>query len=499
MRDRLGGVARWLADNRAFLLAVCLVALLARYIFDWVPDDRPAPPPRPIAAPTAVATPVPLDIAYPTATPTAAPTATPTVAPTPIAALRGAGQLLYAGRLGGRNGIIASNADGTDRRLLAQGAYNGAAWSPDGQRFVAYAANAGASIVDLFTAEGRLLQHLAPPDRVPYGASWSRDSGQVAVVMGSASRGRGLPEPDTVVWLMDGQGVVELALGKQSFVVALPTSEGWSATDRLALGVYVDSDGNNQITAVDRLEIWTVDAQGGDQRKLTEGDYRPFGWSRDGTALYALGGIERGADGQITEVTQVVALDGRTGEERTLTTIDDVARQVQSQAGGPVPDLYLYNLPSLSPAGDRIALWLRSKTERGTLGAAEALYLATLDEGGRLLSQKRATPGTRPLLTVWSPDGARLAYSYQQVNSASPGGIRIVAGEAAAGSPEPIALDVADITMESGYSVRWSSDGRWLAFARAGTIEIVSADAPARSWVLGAGTGLPNWRPMGGP
>lgn len=84
MREMLGGVARWLAGNRAMLVALGLAALLGRFLFDWTPDARP---PRPMASPTVAATPVPVAIAYPTT----APTASPTVAPTPIAALRAPG------------------------------------------------------------------------------------------------------------------------------------------------------------------------------------------------------------------------------------------------------------------------------------------------------------------------------------------------------------------------------------------------------------------------
>ena len=131
----------------AFALTGCLLETTPR---------TPAPPtPTPTPRPTPTPTPTPLRIAYPTAPPSPTPTATP------IAELRGAGQLLYIGKLEGRQGIVVVEADGSGRRLLVEREYRALTWSPDGRRFVAVnwlrlatSRDEGPSTVEVFTAEG---------------------------------------------------------------------------------------------------------------------------------------------------------------------------------------------------------------------------------------------------------------------------------------------------------------------------------------------------------
>lgn len=482
-RGRAVGAAR--ARRGGVLPVLALALALAGCLFEPTPPS-PAPP---TATPTPRSTPTPT-VQERVALPTPAPAPTPTA--TPVSELRGAGQLLYAGRYDGRDddhyryGVVAVNADGSDRRLLAEGPYNWVIASPDGGRFAAGGDGGdGASRVDLYAADGRLIRPFSfadPPWRggaspAPW-LTWSPDGQRAAVATGGRA---GLGNITT--WLLGADGAVEVDAGG----VAWPGP--WSPGGRLAL-------------IVGRRELWTVDATGRDARRLIAGNYEPVGWSADGATLYALGeapdapgDAARPFPGRMA----LVAIDAGTGAGRTLATVGDLAAHLQV----PEPTRGFWIGPAaLAPTGDRATLWLMSDTSGVSRVEASTPYLVVVAiagaGAGRLVWRDRAPTATVPATVSWSPDGARLAYTYNGLGF----GMRVAAVEA--GDPAPVTIVASDITSFGGPfdfnplgddDPRWSPDGRWVAFNRRGEIAIAAGTAPARSWAIGKAGGVPTWRP----
>ncbi|MDP9371865.1 MAG: hypothetical protein M3Q65_05310, partial [Chloroflexota bacterium] len=454
------------------------------------------------AYPTAAPTPTPSPPPSPTATPR--PTPTPTATPTPVAELRGAGQLLYVGRLGARSGIVAANADGSGQRLLAEGSYATLKWAPDGRQFVAAGPASFPDQIDLFRADGRLLRRF-PFARVPLVAEWSPDARQVAVGALPAPAGGGTDQPDLVTWLLGEGGAIEVNLGR----VTRPWQ--WSSDRRLAVTVTPDADAEARPGGADRQELWIVAADGRDARKLAEGQLRPLGWSPDGAMLYALGDPRPyhmpWAQQPYFEPAGLLAIDTRTGERRLLLGVDDLVARLP--ADGPVPPARWFNGAALAPGGDRLMVEILAAPGDGvTTAVAEgwSRYLVVLETSAqgsvRLLRQDRIAPSLAPLAPAWSPDGARLACKVRlggtsgdmRLLIAGPDGAFEVGSGRGIGPPDWYAGEDADTTPP-----RWSPDGRWIAFTRGGRLEIAAGASPARAWPLAVGGQSPGWRPASSP
>ncbi len=481
------------------------------------PSGTPAPPtPTPTPRPTPTPTPVPRRIAYPTAAPTAtitptpAPTATPTPTPpptptpTPVAELRGVGRLLYTGRLNGRSGVISVNADGGDRRLLAEGAYDIVSWAPDGGRFLAFPGpphirGAGPRSIDLYRADGVLLRRFSGASNAPW-AVWSPSSRQVALALTAPSSGatptRG--GESATVQILTENGATEVKLGAQTY------SWQWAADGRLALIVVADGGATGRDF---RLQVWTVDAAGGDARQLADGDFFPLGAPGsppgDGRTLYTVGGVRRGQDGSQPGAdgpTNLQTIDLESGERRVLASFDDLAAQLPAPANTPAKRWTYGGGAAVAPAGDRVALWLLAGPPGGARTQEAEGYLVVVDRDGRLVYHDPAPASQAgPLSLSWSPDGARLAVSTYDGRSGRGGDLRVIAVDAA----ESFAIAGAGVMPGDGSGgLQWSPDGRWIVFSGgggAGRLTIAASEPPARSWPLADEGRSPSWRPGVGP
>lgn len=403
----------------------------------------------------------------------------------------GSATVLYPGTLDGRAGIVAAGADGGDPRLLTGGAYSGVAASPDGRRFLAY----NSESATLYAMEGQVIRRYDLGAATPLIAYWSPDAQRVALYA-RADDLAAWEDGDFGVWLLDEQGARELRLGARTSVGTMSGTGVWSARGRLLLGVVPgDSNGDGRAGPGDAEELWTVDATGGDARRLYAGEGFALGWSRAGTAVY------------VVEPGRVLAIDGANGAARTVVTAADVARQLRTepQANGTPPTLGAFGALSaaaLAPApdGDRLALWLVPATAVGATAAPEAPYLAVLDERGKVVGQHRAATGTTPTFTAWAPDGKRLAYSHTEAGNGSMGGVRVVTVNGAASAALPPVFTGVDRMRAATSSLRWSPDGRHLAVLRAGRIEVWSGPAPGDKRVLpGSSNGWPSWQPPAAP
>lgn len=477
---------------RLVAFAIAVVLALSGCLFEGAPrppTPTPVPPtPTPLPTPTAQAR-----VVLPTAAPTGTPGPTPTVTPTPIRELGGAGGLLYQGSLNGRQGLILVDADGGERRLIAEGYYLFGAWSPDGQR-IAAAGNddvqSSAHQVDLLAADGRRLRRFAF-EGVVTNLSWAPDGGRVAVGVAQPRRlAGGERAAEAVTWLLDEGGATEVVLGQAAHPLQ------WSPGGRLLLEVAEDGDGDSRDTDADRHGLWTVDPSGHDPRKLLGGGHNFVGWSPDGATLYALDfsrvANRPDAAPDVWE-TALLALDVGTGERRTLVTVGALAARLGG-AGDPAV-AYSFGGVAIAPRGDRIAVWLNAFRQSAHPTESLTSVLFILDDAGRVAWQEEGMADRRLDSrdeVSWSPDGARLAYIHYRGGVR---GLRVVSFDAGGALRDQFVVEGAPV------GARWSPDGRWLAFTQAGWLRVAPAEPPARSWsVRGADPGnqvLLGWRPAG--
>lgn len=482
-----------------------LVVLIALGLSGCLFSATPAPPTLTRVPPTPTPLPTPTEqsrVALPTATPppTVGPAPAPT--PTPIPELRGAGLLTYVDTLGRSPGVFVVAADGTGRRPLApfeSGSYfNAGAWSPDGQRFALALRRANeTSRVDLLTADGRLLRRhdfAGTAARI----EWAADSGRFAVsVADSAAARTNMEQPTISAWIVDEGSAepVEISLGKQTYPLA------WSVGGRLALHVAPIGETATRENPIQRQELWTVDRSGGDARRVAEGHHQDVGWSADGGTLFALSDLEQ----QMIEGrpyyrhTSLVAIEERTGARRTLATLDALLPQLAGD-GREHPSATFVRI-LVAPRSGRFAIWFFSDQPTSGTPVAAPPELLVLDADGRVIEW--VVGGTKgfPFAAAWSPDGSRLAYSYQQDDRARQEGIGVLAFGANGESATALTIAQGDGTGSDNPAIAWSPDGRWLAFNRRGQIEVAdTAGATSeRRWVVGpagvASARLIGWRP----
>ncbi len=348
----------------------------------------------------------------------------------------------------------------------------------------------GPSQVDLYTASGRLLRNTTFAGQTG-GFAWAPDSRRLALATHDPpGPGSGSGPGQLLVittWLLDEGGATEIPLGRQTY----PAS--WSARGRLALSVYQDSDGDGKPSEGDESGIGTVDATGGDARKLTTDTSNPLGWSADGATLYTLGDlqpVDTSSGRSSAAPTSLLAIDADSGARRTAATVADLSARAAPD-GQPAPRRWvIWGLAA--PSGERIALWLTdvSAFSSGSQGRGDSSLMVIVDGTGRVIWQDRAQP--YPGGGAWSPDGTRFVYPFSGPGGGAGGatsGLRLVNVETGEASLLAESFAIGEV------AVRWSPDGRWLALAWSNKLEIVSGTGSADAWPLATGGRSPSWRP----
>lgn len=477
-------------SRRRILLALCALPLttyLSGCLLDTTPTTPAPPTTTPTPRPTATPTSQPVRLALPTATRSDTPP--PRIVPTtlPVTDPRGAGGLIYAGKFDGRAGVIAVRAGGGGSRLLTEGTYTQLAWSPDGDRIAAVGPLPGEPMttqVALFTFNGRPLARYSLPGPVDRELLWSPDAQSLlcfaaasAAPLGGAIR--------FVPWVVSDTGARELRLPGERI-----SSLRWLSRNRLAFAVLADGTTANPLAGRVPIALWTIEATGENARQVTQGAFRPIGFSPDEGTLYALADpelIDLGAPNVHTEATSLVAIDLRAGLRRTL------ARKATLIASASGDRQYWLAGGSISPNGARIAFSFNSAAPAGVAGtatfASSSLVIVGTAVGGAPLILPDSSLGTYP---TWSPDSTKLA-SFLVATPTGENELRII--ETVRGETLAYPLDAAYTATLANLA--WSNDSRWLAYHGPRGLEIVATSGTQQTFPVAEDGVAPAWRPGG--
>lgn len=476
-----GAGRRWPLVAAVLLLCALLVAWRQPWRVSGEPR-RTAPGPAPSAMP-APGTParLPDQIALPSTTPAAAPPLAPagpsaTTAPWGAAVPPEAGSLIYLGRLDGLPGIIAANADGSERRLLVHGVYIALAWSPDGRRFAALGGT-GYEQIAIFDATGRPLARYPARAGTQCDLRWSPDARFVVCSPTYPFLGR----ERTTILIADESGMREARVPP----VVRTAFLGWP--DPGVLGLVALPEEWPYAAA----EVWLISLDDGEGRRLIQGDFLPLGWSADSRALLVLGGRQpRGGAFQPGEpvFTELIAVDVGTGERRIL---EQAFRLARSTIGGDPATRHWFFAGTLDPSGRQLALWIAREEPRGAPASPDlshelVLIILTLREGGDLgMTRLARLDGGTGVSHGWSPDGRALALPrYSQPHGEI--ALEIVEGSAAPG--------VYPVSDRAGAGITWAPDGRWFAYHAPQGLAIARVGSPAIA-ILDPDGRAPAWRP----
>jgi Tol biopolymer transport system component len=478
----------WRASLRLGLLTTLLLALPG-CLLDRQPQPAPPPTATPTPRPTVTATPASLRVDRP---PTAV--VLPSTRPIATAAratpseLRGAGRLLYLGKLNGRQGIIATDADGTNRRLLVEGAYEAPVWSPDGSRFAAYGTTSPGNLPDqlaVFAPDGHALARFSISGVIAAPLAWSPDSRAILCLIVPPPADPRLDPPQAL--LMDDNGVREVALGQR----AIPWR--WTPGGRVAFRIPAASQQSNQLLT---SAIWTVDPANGSSRREAAGTFLPAGWSPDGGTLYAIGAPptsdQTSVPVDLYSPSSLLAFDASTGDLRVV--ID--ANTLAARLSGTPPSAAIsrwFVAAATAPRTGYLAIWLRSAGPPGvvlTSGSGETIVVIANSAGTPLIWER--LPGTQPAVLFWSPTGQQLAY----LLSDRPGpNLHILSLSA----DPPAIYGVAPPWLANGPPPAWSPDGRWIALAAPAGLTIAESGLGGRTLLLADDGQAPAWQPVTRP
>lgn len=195
-------------------------------------------------------------------------------------------------------------------------------------------------------------------------------------------------------------------------------------------------------------EIWLMDIDGTDQRRLTAG-FSPA-WSPDGSLIAFAG--PAGSNGGLT----LIRPDG-TG-----------LRQLPDAAGG--------EYPSWSPDGTRIAF-------NSNLSGEHVMYITEAD-GSKVTELSSAGEGWQ---VDWSSDGNLILFTSHRDNTNNYTDVYVM---------RPGGSDIRRLTHQLAYTPAWSPDGEHIVFSAPG-LYVMNADGTGVSAIptpgLSGETALPDW------
>ena len=251
---------------------------------------------EPTATPTLIATPTPAPEAPPTQSPSPIPASPTSPLPPPTTRPPSSyhnGRVACSERIvgGSESAIFTYASDGSDRRMLTTSGYNiMPSWSWDGRRIL-FSSNLGGAAAEIWVmdADGGNKRQLTFGTQ---GGNFTPVESPDGTRIGFSGMRRSVGHPE--VWVMDVDGTNQERL---TTTVVMPGQENvWT------LHPSWSPDGERIVfasTSSGQTQIWAMNADGSDQRQLTDGlglsypDANVPSWSLDGSRIAFWSGFER--------------------------------------------------------------------------------------------------------------------------------------------------------------------------------------------------------------
>jgi len=411
----------------------------------------------------------------------------------------------------GESNLIIANPDDTDERIIDKHPLSqpfaapnwpmAPAWSPDGKILACAAGIYPASLIEVHVDSGAerpigpqnwaSIDHLSwLPDGSALLLTVQDDSSshmqiwQVSYPSGEARRiTRDLNSYRGMSLTSDAGTMAVVQIVTQSDIWIMPNGQTGEAR-RITSGPGND-DGYHGLswtpngklvyasTATGILELWSIDANGGNQKQLTsdlhrydepmvtpDGRYIVFFSDRTGPLnLWRMdidgGNLKQLSTSKLSSVSACISPDGKRIIYSSLGGHGTpVLSSIGIDGGEPVQltdDKYWAELPSVSPDGTQIAF--------GYFGAGQPASLGTIPIGGGQTTHMADLPQRIFRELRWTPDGTNVAYIDQ-----TGGTQNLQAVPAGGGASKQLTDFKADQNFI--FSFDWSKDGKQLALSR---------------------------------
>jgi Tol biopolymer transport system component len=381
--------------------------------------------------------------------------------------------------------FVASALGGTSRRIV-QGAVGGAAWSPDGKQILI----ARGRTLSVAGMDGSAERELGKASDEVYSCDWSPRGDWIACASGNRAS------------VLPGGTFGNIA---PSAVVLIPAAGGRfiEVTDRASLNQCPvwSADGRQLYFVSNRQgprDIYVMDVAGdgriqGEARRVSTGlGAQAIAFSTPANRLVyvaytaraniwslpipAKGSVDTSGARALTGGNQIVEAMRMSRDRRwllfdsTLHLNADIFRM--PPAGGTIERLTTDPAddfaPDLSPDGREVAYhsWRTGSRD---------IFVKPLDGGP--LQQVTATAGQESYPT-WSPDGRSLAFIDQSVDAGQIRGVYVVHRDRSGSWSAPVVLRKGALLLTpSTRGLSWLPEGRFLAIAPGGALEIIDADS----------------------